>query len=418
MKLGQIYKGKEQGRRVQLHRRMGWQSIVQIIQGFVKRKISAKVACQWLEISRSRLYELRERWITSLPQERLNPSWLIQRKASSRFSLEVQTFLKEEFKYIKEQSKFFRGHYNFAVLAQQCAKRFGKRFQRSTIRRWAIRERFYDPKTDSTSKVYVRFEMGAIGYLWQHDSSQHVWLPLTGRYASLILTEDDHSRKVVGGLLVPQESAWHHLCVVRKSIEMYGLPLAYYLDNHSIFKPRTEPQTQFSRALSAVGISLKFTAKAHPQAKGKIEKRFDYFQRRIPYLCERYNITSLTQANKILQEEIAYYNHYHIHAETQETPEKRWQKALEEKRSILKPIPKQLNLDLIFALHYPRAVKGDGTISFAGKFWKVHNGPRHQKVTVVLKPPTSARKPYTEIFVLHKGSTLAHFVLSKTKYSV
>ena len=105
MKLGRIYKRKEQSRRVQLHRRMGWQSIVQIIQGFVKRKISAKVACQWLEISRSRLYELRERWITSLPQERLNPSWLIQRKACSRFSLEVQTFLKEEFKYIKNHLK-------------------------------------------------------------------------------------------------------------------------------------------------------------------------------------------------------------------------------------------------------------------------------------------------------------------------
>jgi hypothetical protein len=132
------------------------------------------------------------------------------------------------------------------------------------------------------------------------------------------------------------------------------------------------------------------------------------------YLCERYKITSLTQANKLLQEEIVFYNEEHIHAETEEIPEKRWRKAIEEGRSVLRPIPEKTPKDIIFALHYPRSVKGDGTVSFGGQFWKVPGAPRYGKVTVVLRPPIS-HTPFTQIFVLYQGSTLAHFVLPKGK---
>jgi hypothetical protein len=233
----------------------------------------------------------------------------------------------------------------------------------------------------------------------------------------LILTEDDHSRKVVGGILVPRDTAWHHLCVVRKSIELFGCPLAYYVDNHSIFRPDTSTtnmsaHTQFTRALAAVDTAVKFTAKAHPQAKGKIEKRFDYFQRRIPYYCERYRITNLTKANEILQETINDYNTLHVHDETKEVPEKRWQNALTEGRSFLRPIPEKAPLDIIFALHYERSVEKDGTISFSGKSWKIPHAPIRRKVTVILRPPI-ARRPHTELYVQYKGSTLAHFVLAK-----
>lgn len=415
MELGRIYRRKERISKSQLHKRISWRTVWQIVQAFVGHQMTAGMACQSLEVSRARLYALRQKWLKVPRSDQVTPQWLYQRSSIPRIPSKVSDYLKEELRYIKTESEFFKGHFNFAFLAQQCHQRFGKRFHRNTLRRWAIREGFYNPTTDSTSKVYVRFEMGAIGLLFQHDSSHHAWLPLTHRNDVLILTKDDHSRKIVGGLLVPRDTSWHHLTVVRQTIETYGCPVSYYLDNHSIFRPQTEPHTQFSRALHTLDIATKFTAKAHPQAKGKIEKMFDYCQRRIPYLCERYKITSLAQANKILQEEISYYNEYHIHAETHEIPNKRWQKAIQERRSFLKPIPSGISLDITFSLHYLRAVKGDGTVSFAGKFWKVPNAPRYGKVTVVLKPPTSARRPHTEIFVLHQGSTLTHFVLPKTK---
>jgi hypothetical protein len=397
----------------QLHRRMSWQGAWQILEYFYTKHVSAESACQWLGIKRSRLYELKKQWLEARSYGKKDGQWLYQREGfTQRLPSEARSYLEEELTYLKNESPYFKGYFNFAVLAQQCQKIFGKRYHRNTIRRWAIKEGYYNPKEDSTGKPCIRFEMGAVGILWQHDSSHHIWLPRTRRMDVLILTEDDHSRKVVGGLLVPRDTTWHHLTVVRNSIEMYGAPLAYYVDNHSIFRPETNEHTQFTRALASVKIEVKFTAKAHPEAKGKIEKRFDYFQRRLPYFCERYHITNLTKANEMLKDVINDYNNLHVHDETKELPEKRWQNALKEGRSYLQPIPEKTPLDIVFALHFERAVKKDGTITFCGTRWKIPHAPIRRTVTVVLRPPIP-RRPCTELYVMYKGSTLAHFVPGK-----
>ena len=96
--------------------------------------------------------------------------------------------------------------------------------------------------------------MGAVGELFQHDSSPHLWVPNTNRTDVLILSIDDHSRKIVGAKLVPHDTSWHHLCVVRETVERYGRPIAYYTDNHMIFLPGIDLNAQFTRALTALEI--------------------------------------------------------------------------------------------------------------------------------------------------------------------
>lgn len=399
----------------QLHKRMSWHGVWQILEHWHRGNISAQEAEKWLGISRSRLYTLKTAWLDAWTSDQKNGAWLYKRESfTQRLSSASRSYLEEEMRYLKEESPFFKGHYNFAVLAEQCHRIFGKRYHRNSIRRWAIREGWFDPKTDCTGKARIRFETGAIGILWQHDSSHHVWLPHTRRMSVLILTEDDHSRKVVGGLLVPRDTSWHHLTVARKSIELNRCPLAYYVDNHSIFRAESQEHTQFSRALATVNIELKLTRKANPEAKGKIEKRFDYFQRRLPYLCERHRIRNLTKANELLQEVINNYNTLHIHAETKQTPENRWQQAMKEGRSYLQAIPEKSPLDIIFALHFERAVKKDGTIMFCGKQWNIPHAPIYRNVTVVLRPPI-AQRPHTELYIMYKGSTLTHLVLTKER---
>lgn len=399
----------------QLHKRISWQGVWQILEHWHQGRIGTSEVCQWLGIGRSRLYKLKTQWLDAWSRDKKDGAWMYKREEFSQgLPSEVRSYLEEELRYLKEESPFFKGHFNFAVLAEQCHRIFGKRHHRNTIRKWAMREGYYNPKEDKTGKPCIRFETGAVGILWQHDSSHHVWVPHTKRMSVLILTEDDHSRKVVGGLLVPRDTAWHHLTVVRTSIELYGCPLAYYVDNHSIFRPETSEHTQFTRALTSINTEVKFTKKAHPESKGKIEKRFDYFQRRLPYLCERHRVRNLTMANELLKEVINNYNTLHTHAETKQTPENRWQQALKEGRSYLHAIPEKSPLDIMFALHYERAVKKDGTIMFCGKFWKIPHAPIYRKVTVVLRPPTPHR-PHAELFAMYKGSTLKHFVLVKER---
>jgi len=169
------------------------------------------------------------------------------------------------------------------------------------------------------------------------------------------------------------------------------------VDQHSIFRfvehqgvhvsyrlRQDQGRVQFRRALEELGIGIIY---AHsPEAKGKIEKRFDYFQRRLPYLCERYKVTDIQEANRILREEvIPYYNERHIHAETEEIPQVRWQRAIRENRAKLRPLPEEVDLDIVFSLQYQRSVGKDGTISFDGKRWKSGAQPE-QKVIACLHP--------------------------------
>lgn len=413
MKLGRIYGSGHAVRRPQLHKRLDWQNVWQIVAAFAEHRLAQTVACRWLDISRSRLYQLRHRWL-SRQGEKPSETWLHSPRSSPTiaFSPELQTFLREELRYIKEQSEFFRGHINFAFLAQECQRRFGCHVHRNTLRRWAVREGLYVPEQDPTGKAYVRFEMGGIGLLFQHDSSPHVWVPHMKQEAALIMTIDDHSRKVVGARLVPHDTAWNHICVLRSTIETFGCPVAYYTDNHLLFAPVTDANAQFSRILQTLQVQMKYHRKRQPQAKGKVEKRFDYFQRRVPNLCERHNVTNLTDANKILDDQVAFYNEHHVHAETQEIPDHRWKRAQEEGRTFLRPAQVEGSWDILFALHYKRQVKKDGTIQFAGKIWQIENAPRYGWVSVVLRPPSSSRRPHTEIFVLHENSTLKHIVLA------
>jgi hypothetical protein len=415
MDLGRVRREKTTVRRSQLHKRLSDHVAWQIAEQFVTGKMSAAKACEWLGIGRSRLYELRRRFIVIWENQRSKERWLYGRPDArpTRLGEEVQGYLREELEYIRERSEFFKGHYNFGMLAEECQKRFGKRFHRNTLRRWAIGQGLFKPSEDKTGKPLIRFETGGVGMLFQHDSSIHAWVPGTGRKDVLIMTIDDHSRKIVGARLVPRDTSWHQLCVVRETVERYGCPLAYYTDNHAIFTNGTELHTQFGRALGSLDIALKLTAKAHPEAKGKIEKKFDYFQRRVPLLCEKYRITSLRKANEVLQESVGFYNECHIHEETREIPDKRWNKAMEDGRTYLRSLEMgEGKRDLIFGLHYERTVHKDGTIHWGGRSWALKNPPIRRTVTAVLRPPTGRRRPHTELTVLDRaGKTLAHFVL-------
>jgi hypothetical protein len=131
-----------------------------------------------------------------------------------------------------------------------------------------------------------------------------------------------------------------------------------------------EGEIQFKRALRSLDIGLIYAEEASPESKGKVEKVFDYLQRRIPYLCERHKIRALSEAQKILQEEVQFYNEQRRHEETEEVPLHRWKAALESGKSYLRPLPKT-DLDLVFSLHYERRVKKDDMFTFHRKEYKL-----------------------------------------------
>jgi len=380
----------------QIHKRLPKDFVKDLIETFCAEEIGTEQACELLGLSKPQLYRWKEKYLTFRKKGEEFKLYSRESKPTRFFPPEVEKFLHEELYYITRCEGRFKNKFNFSFLAEQAEKKFGRPFNRNSIRRFALRHNYYHQEPKEKKKVRIRFDTPGPGFLFQHDTSHHIWLPLTNSFSDLILTKDDYSRKVVGRKLVERETSFDHLSVARKTIEDYGLPLAYYVDEHSIFRfvkhkgihvtytvGEDEGKIQFKRALETLRIGVIYAQS--PEAKGKIEKQFDYFQRRLPFLCQRYKVVKISEAEKILDELISFYNERHRHEETGQIPNERWKEGAREKKSRLRILSEEIDLDYVFSLHYQRKVKKDGTISFGGKRWKVGKFPK-DTVTVCSIP--------------------------------
>lgn len=383
--------------RERIHKRLPVEFVQEVLGSFNQHKISEKEAMDLLGVGRSRLHQLRKRWLL---KNRKNP-FRLWRRADNAFHVlaeQVRQWLDKELQYIQQEADLFRGRFNFAFLAEEAQKRFGRPFCRNSLRLYALRSGYYHALPDEKGKVYTRFETSGPGALFQHDSSYHLWVPRTKEKHYLILTKDDYSRRVVGARIVPKETTFEHLQTVRETITTYGIPLAYYLDNHSIFRfvlhqgvhvryklREDEGEIQFKRALSGLGIGMIYTGKRQAQAKGKVEKIFDYLQRRLPYLCEKHKVKEISEAQKILDDLLSYYNEQRIHEETGEIPMKRWQQAVSNGKAKLRPMEPSTDLDMIFSIHLQRKARKDGSIMFMGRKWPT-GCPEGTSLTICLIP--------------------------------
>jgi transposase InsO family protein len=383
--------------RERIHKRLPVKFVEQVLESFNGHRISEKEAMELLGVKRSRLHQLRKRWLLS---NRKKPFGLWQRAENAFHVLteEVKEWLDQELRYIRQEADLFRGKFNFAFLAEEAEKQFHRPFCRNSLRLYALKSGYYHALPEEKGKVYTRFETSGPGALFQHDSSYHLWVPHRKEKQYLILTKDDYSRRVVGARMVERETTFEHLQTVRQTVSTYGIALAYYLDNHSIFRfvlhqgvhvryklREDEGEIQFRKALSSLGIGMIYTGKRQAQAKGKVEKIFDYFQRRLPYLCEKHKVKETSEAQKILDDLVSYYNDHRTHEETQEIPTKRWQQAIHQGKAKLRPLEPSVDLERVFSIHLRRKARKDGSIMFMGKKWST-GYPEATSITVCLIP--------------------------------
>jgi hypothetical protein len=217
--------------------------------------------------------------------------------------------------------------------------------------------------------------------LLQHDSSHHKWSPYTNKKWTLITTLDDYSRYLLYADFVESETAWAHIQAVESVLLTYGVGLAYYVDNHSIFRfvchrdsiwqkqtvGTDQVLTQWKTVVQKCGMQVWHTLSA--QAKGKIERPYRWLQDRIIRRCAREHVEEISQGRIVLQQELCRYNEQQVHSTTGEIPGIRLQRSLKEGRSFFKPFkllaPYQSTKD-IFCLHESRKVNGYNQISWNG----------------------------------------------------
>jgi hypothetical protein len=360
----------------QLAHRVSDNLVGEVLQTFNAGEMDRRTACERLQIGCTHLYRLRARWLKSKKLFHLQASGGNHKHP---WPQEVTAFLKE----ILPLSKPL----NYAFLAEQLERRFQFRRARASVAQH-IQEHFPTliAKNPPGPKPRRRWQCAAIGELYQHDSSPHQWWPSAQRQA-LILTADDHSRRIMAGRF-DEDTTWSHFCIVRPCFEQHGAPASFYTDGLSLFghtsaADRLDTASQFQRALSALGVNHRVAPS--PQAKGKIERLFGTLQKRLVTLFAYENVRDYGHANELLQKEIDYHNQNHKHSTTNLTPNTAWQKALAEGRSQLKALPDQKLLNLHFALHVPRRVSSANTVEFLGQLWKI-TSTAHKNVLIVHHP--------------------------------
>jgi hypothetical protein len=266
--------------------------------------------------------------------------------------------LKNQIKDLYEQTyyDFNIRHFNDKLIENHQIK-----LSYETVRQILVDTKIHTPKKKKVVHRRRR-RMPRSGLLIQMDSSEHKWLPFIEKKWSLTATIDDATSKVLFAKFYPSDGVFNNMEAIRKTIEKEGLFAALYTDKASHFTTtrygglhvnvaQEQDDTQIERALQEIGIT--FIGANSPQAKGRIERLFRTLQDRLIKELRLNNINNYYQANQFLESYfIDYYN-------------KRFARTQGVENSY-KPLPKNINLDLIFCKKYQRKVNFDNTIQVQG----------------------------------------------------
>jgi len=182
---------------------------------------------------------------------------------------------------------------------------------------------------------------------------------------------------------------------VKTLVTAFGCPLKYYVDRHSIFKFVEQRDTvwkkahikeedaivQWKEVLNDLHIEVIYALSS--AAKGKVERPYQWLQDHLVRTCVREGITKIEQAREVLYWELNQYRFKRVHSTTKEIPNARFEKALQEKRSLFRPFailkPFQ-TLDDIFCYRFKRIVDPYRKISFSNLNFSIHGVPIREEV--------------------------------------
>ena len=258
--------------------------------------------------------------------------------------------------------------YNDYHLTDILVEEYGFSVSRSSIRRIRRKAGLSSPKKRRAPKHRSRRERHPRrGMLVQIDGSKHDWLEGRGPMLTLTAGIDDATNEVPAALFRPEEDAAGYFLLLRRIIEILGLPLGLYADLHAIFRSPKKatleqelagerPMSQFGRLVDELGIEL--IASYSPQARGRVERLFRTLQDRLVKELRRAGASTLEEANAVLAAFLPRFNARF--AQEPAAPEDAYLDW-----------PEDLDPEEVFCFKHSRKVRNDNTISFSGHILQI-----------------------------------------------
>ncbi|MDY6863596.1 MAG: hypothetical protein SV062_11505 [Thermodesulfobacteriota bacterium] len=402
----------------QLHKKFTDDQIKLLLDLYINKTISLYQALQQLECTKGRFYQILKEYRKA--PEKFTIAYA-RNKPQHHLPKEVDTAIREELKGDRRligDREIPVWQYNYAAIRDNVVKRLNRKISAQTVRNRAKEWGYFIPKRKKEKALPREVVTEAAGMLLQHDSSHHKWSPYADKKWTLITTLEDYSRYLLYADFVEVETTWAHIKATESVILKYGVGLAYYVDNHSIFrfvchkdsiwynqvKGTDEVLTQWERVVKKCGIQVWYALS--PQAKGKIERPYRWLQDRIVRRCAHEHVTDIRQAKLILQQELHRYNEKQVHSTTEEIPGIRLQRAFKEGRTFFKPFKLRspfISIKDIFCLHEERKVNGYNQISWnSNKISIPVLLPQGTEIELHIVP----RNDRCEVRLWHKGKIL------------
>ena len=364
----------------QLHKRFETKQVKELLGKYESGNVEREVLEEILGIGKAHFFRLLKAY----------------RSAGEKFSIDhkrtvntnevedgVDDLILEELKEQKElidnpQIPTYR--YNYSWASQEILRKHKVEVCRQTIINRAKLWGYYKSRGKAKQAHDRIVYTNNIGELIQHDSSHHLFAPFANVKWYLITSIDDYSRLLLEARFIDAESSIEHIKSLERVFTHHGFPLRYYSDSHSIFRfvaGRDEIllhknayietdgiDTQWLQVLKECGVNQSYALS--PQAKGKIERPYQWVQDHIIRRCYSDKVVNISDGQQILNEEVKQYNFKRIHSTTGEVPYYRFQKAKKEGTNLFRQfvIPKPfVSKKDIFSLRFQRRSNGYRQIS-------------------------------------------------------
>ena len=282
---------------------------------------------------------------------------------------------------------------SYAFAASEAERIHGFKVDRGQVRHWALQHGMGHSKVMQVRAPIKRWQRQNIGELWQLDATPHAWFPGNPVLYPMINMLDDCSRLYVGSQIYERETLMAYLDFMPAAFLEYGLPLAIYVDYHSMFfTQQADALTELGRALMFYEVSFRYAPT--PQAKGKVEREHLYWQGRLPALFAADRVETLEKANQEVRSLRLHRNSKEPHRELQMTAQTAWDQALAENRTLLRKASIDAWWPFVWSKRISVRVDDDGRVSVGTQRIRVEV-PRRTRI-VLCQHPTGHQSLITE----------------------
>jgi transposase len=267
------------------------------------------------------------------------------------------------------------------LAAEHLANEDGLTVHHDTLRRWMLAAGLWSRARKRSPHRQRRERKAHFGELVQLDGSFHDWYETRGPRGCLMNLVDDATGRTLARLGA-EETIWAAAEVLRRWVEVYGVPLALYTDWKNVYvrTPNAEetatgavPLTQFGRMCAALDIQI--IAANSPQAKGRVERNHGTHQDRLVKKLRRRGIADAAAANGFLED--TYLPEHN----------RRFAVAPASAEDFHRRVPSRTTLDRVFQLEETRVLSNDWVVRYDTRYLQVarQSGQVPARSTVVVR---------------------------------